>query len=155
MRILLSHLSPTVCTGSLVLSVLCICMQNMTTRTPITTASGTSSLLGYLAYKRFYVKDHCSISMETFTTRKTAPVCTAVDGGQKFTLGNEFHTKHNKNRRQAGTWDPLLQGLHGTLLSSSNEIQRKLQGTKTNYVHVQFAQTMDKRYKQTKVSCHF
>lgn len=40
--------------------------------------------------------------METFTTRKTAPVCTAVDGVQKFTLGNEFHTKHNKN--EAG-WD--------------------------------------------------
>ena len=59
-------------------------------------------------------------------------------------------TQNTTKMRQAGTWDPLLQGLHRDTPLLQQWNTKKLQGTKTNYVHVQFGQTMDKRYKQTK-----
>lgn len=108
-RVLLSHLSPTVCTGSPVLRVLFICMRNMTTRAPITTAAGPAAI-DYLAYKRFYVKDPCSTSMKTFHNQKNnSSVYYHCWRSKKFTfwiyvsLRNGFHPKHNKN--EAG-WDP-------------------------------------------------
>ena len=59
-------------------------------------------------------------------------------------------TQNTTKMRQAGTWDPLLQGLHWDTPLLQQWNTKKLQGAKTNYVHVQFVQTMDKRYKQTK-----
>ena len=44
----------------------------MTTRTPITTAAGTAAI-GYLAYKRFYVKDHRNKSMVNPHIQKDNP----------------------------------------------------------------------------------
>ena len=91
-----------------------------------------------------------------FITRKTTPVCTAVDGGPKSLHYVMDFTQNTTKMRQAGTWDLLLQGLHldTPLLQQWNT--KKLQGTKTNYVHMQFGQIMDKRYKKTKKSnCHF
>ena len=59
-------------------------------------------------------------------------------------------TQSTTKMRQAGTWDPVLQGLHldTPLLQQWNT--KKFQGTKTNYVHVQLGQITDKRYKKAK-----
>lgn len=51
---------------------------------------------------------------------------------------------------QAGTWDPLLQGLHLDKHLLEKQNTNKLWGTENNYMHEQLGQIMTTKYKKTK-----
>lgn len=55
---------------------------------------------------------------------------------------------------QAGTWDPLLQGLHLDKHLLEKQNTNKLWGTENNYMHEQLGQIMTAKCKKTKTNCH-
>ena len=85
------------------------------------------------------------------------PSCLGKKGGSERGRGLPRVTQllsSGAQVRQAGTWDPLLQGLY---LAKHLEQQntKKLQGTKNNYLHAWLGQILDKKQEDQKPNCHF